>query len=113
MRTISALIAATFCALALSTPAIAREGDRSHIQNSNPDWLEFRAAFAAEDLWPKKVGIRRADLVEAPVAKQKDADESVAAVNAISLAVMSGLDSLRQWGALAKGKPTDFDVARN
>lgn len=113
MRTISALIAATFCALALSTPTIARESDRSHIQNSNPDWLEFRAAFAAEDLWPKKVGIRRAALVEAPMAKHKDADESVAAVNAISSAVMSGLDSLRQWSALAKGRLIDFDMARN
>ena len=113
MRTISALIAATFCALALSTPAIARESDRSHIQNSNPDWVEFRAAFAAEDLWPKKVGIRRAALVEAPMAKHKDADESVAAVNAISSAVMSGPDSLRRWSALVKGRLIDFDMARN
>ena len=113
MRTISALIAATYCALALSTSAIAKEGDRSPIQNSTSGWLEFRAVVAAEDLWPKKVGIRRAELVEAPMAQHKDADASVAAVDAIAPAIGSGLDSLGQWSALANWKVTDFDVARN
>ena len=51
MRTIPALIAATFCTLALSGGAGAQ--DLNAINAKAPTWLESRTAFAAVHLWPK------------------------------------------------------------
>lgn len=50
MRSISLPAAAIACALALSPGATSA----AEIDNPSdvPTWLQFRAAFAAEDLWP-------------------------------------------------------------
>lgn len=50
MRSISLPAAAIACALALSPGATSA----APLDNPNdtPTWLQFRAAFAAEDLWP-------------------------------------------------------------
>lgn len=50
MRSISLPAAAIACALALSPGATSA----APLDNANdaPTWLQFRAAFAAEDLWP-------------------------------------------------------------
>lgn len=110
MRTIAALIAATFCALALSGPTMARDPSTP---TANPEWLEFRAALAAEDLWAKKVGVRETELVKAQMDKRKNADVPVAAEHNISLEGQRVLDALRQWGTTANGMLKDFDIAGN
>lgn len=96
MRTISVLIAATFCALALSGAAMARDSYRDHQPIPSPAWLEFRAAFAAEHLWPTTMGIREAELVEAQMGNRKDADKSVAVEDTNLFAKQRGSDASRK-----------------
>ena len=80
---------------------------------ANPGWLEFRAAFAAEDLWPKKVGVRKSELVKAPVDKREDEDGTVAAERKLSPEVQRVLDAIRKWKATAKVMLKDFNIAGN
>lgn len=108
MRTLTALVAATFCALALSGPTMARD---LSMPTANPGWLEFRAAFAAEDLWPKTVGVRKSELVKAPVGKREDEDGTLAAERKVE--VQRVFDAIRKWEATAKVMLKDFDIAGN
>lgn len=117
MRTISALIAATFCALALSVSAFAGDRDQSRVQAFAPGWLEFRTAFAAEDLWPEKMFTTKSGRAQSPVRQPKDVYWPEALQDTAAVAFRQGLDVLRNWGRAAEQVLTNerasFDVAGN
>jgi len=100
MRTISALIAATICALVFTGPAFARDGDHARAPASN--WLASRTAFAAEDLWPKRVTASQPTHVVSPIRASKRAEEIVAAREEHATRVEQGFDFLRDWAIAAK-----------
>lgn len=116
MRTISSLIAATFCALALSGSPVAADRGLTGPKQPALDWLEFRTAFSAEDLWPNKTVKTKNRSAQSPAPEVTDGrwteklEEGVAALQ-------QGLDVLRNWGQSAQriltNERTSYDVAGN
>jgi hypothetical protein len=117
MRSISALIAATFCALVLSGPAFAGGGKLDSLGSKPADWLEFRTAFAAEDLWQDKPHKIKSGRATSPVLETEDLHQPATIADTASAALQHGLSVLRQWGKAAdravNGERSTFDVAGN
>jgi hypothetical protein len=114
MRTISALIAATFCALALSESAVA--ADRGLARPQAQGWLEFRTAFAAEKLWPDKTAKTKGGSAQSPTLQVTDRpwpEELEGAAGALQ----HRYDVLRNWSNSAQriltNQGTSYDVAGN
>jgi hypothetical protein len=115
MRTISALSAATFCALALSGSAVA--ADRGLTRPQAQGWLEFGTAFAAEKLSPEnavkiKIGSAQSPTLQA-TARPWPMKLEEAAVGALQ----QGFDVLRNLGKSAQriltNERTSYDIAGN
>lgn len=117
MRSISALIAATFCALVLSGPAFGGGGKLDALGAKPADWLEFRTAFAAEDLWQDKVPKTKSGRAVSPLLKTEELEGPKAFAKGASAALRQGLTVLREWGEVAdqaiEAERPIFDVARN
>lgn len=116
MRTISALIAATFCALALSGSAFGVDRKQDQLSAQTPGWLEFRTAFAAQDLWPGKVFTTKSGRAQSP-AQDDDTLWLATLEDSATTAFQDGLEVLRNWGRVAErllsNERTSFDVAGN
>jgi hypothetical protein len=117
MRSISALIAATFCALVLSGPAFAGGGKLDSLGSKPADWLEFRTAFAAEDLWQDKSHKIKSGRATSPVLETEDLHQPDTIANTASAALQQGLNALGKWGKAAEqmvnSDRSTFDVAGN
>ena len=117
MRSISALIAATFCALVFSGPAFAGGGKLDALAAKPADWLEFRTAFAAEDLWQDKVLKTKSGRAVSPLLKTEEFEGPKAFAKSASATLRQGLSVLREWGEVAdqaiKGERPTFNVAGN
>lgn len=100
MRTISALIAATFCALALSGPTWSADGKLDNSVTPSPGWLDVRTAVAAEDLWPRDAHAIKAGRAKPTIPAAKP-DKFAAIEDAAVAMVAMGLDVLRGWGKAA------------
>jgi hypothetical protein len=114
MRRISALIAATFCALALSGSAVA--ADRALTRPQAQGWLEFRTAFAAEKLWPDKTAKTKGGFAQSPMLQVTDRpwpEELKGAAGALQ----QGYDVLRNLSKSAQrissNQGISYDVAGN
>jgi hypothetical protein len=116
MRTTSALTAATFCALALSGSVFALDRKEGPTSAPTPGWLEFRAAFAAEGLWPGKVFTTKFGHDQSP---DEDGDTlwPVALEDTANAARQRGPNVLRNWGRTAAWALTNerssFNIAGN
>ena len=116
MRTISVLIAATFCAFALSGSAFAVDRTQGSMSAPTPGWLEFRTAFAAERLWPGKVFTTKSGRAQS-LALEHNALWPAALKDTASSALQHALDVLRNWRRAAERALTtersSFDIAGN
>lgn len=117
MRSISALIAATFCALVLSGPAVAGGSKLDSAGPKTADWLEFRTAFAAEDLWQGNTTKAKSGRAVSPISKTDEVHRPATIAETASAALQQGLSDLRQWGKAAdrvvNSDRSTFDVAGN
>ena len=117
MRSISALIAATFCALVLSGPAFAGGSKLDSPGPKTADWLEFRTAFAAEDLWQGNTTKTKSGRAVSPVFNTEELHLPATIADTASAALQQGLSVLRKWGKAAdrivNSDRSTFDVAGN
>lgn len=108
MRTTPALIAATFCALALSGGAWA-QGPNA-IKGQTPSWLEFRTAFAAEHFWPKRQSKLKSGMTV-------DVSSRASISDVIARSYQEASDFLYDWRKAATRAVPDqrrtFDLAEN
>lgn len=108
MRTIQALIAATFCTLALSGGAWAQGPDTA--KGQTPRWLEFRTAFAAEHSWRKRQTKLKAGLMAETGSRASTSD-------VIARTYQQTSDFLYDWRKAAERAIDDqrrsFDHAEN
>jgi hypothetical protein len=116
MRTISALIAATFCALALSGSAFAADRLKNPPLAVAPSWLELRTLAAVGDLWPAKEATAKGGRAKSPSVATGNPLWSAELEATASTRLQQGLAAVRSWGRTAQqvldGR-ISFDVAEN
>lgn len=116
MRTISALIAATFCALALSGSAFAADRPKNPPLSAAPSWLELRTLATVDDLCPPKEAILKGGRAKSPTVANANALLPEELEDTVRVALQQVIEVLRIWGRSAQhlvdGR-TSFDVAEN
>jgi hypothetical protein len=116
MRTISALIAASFCALALSGSAFAADRLKNPPLAVAPSWLELRTLAAVGELWPAKEATTKGGRAKSPSIAKANPLWPAELEDTASTTLQQGLAALRNWGRTAlqvlDGR-ISFDVAEN